>query len=470
MIPENTGGIKRGKPPRVGKSALAPDGRIAPGVIVRPWQPDNRYGWISAFLMGLMVVRMLIPGFFNYTDTDTAADAGELYNQVIWWGILGICALTIVWRSSVARGMLDLINPWFFIYFAFAAASVLWSIDSGATIRRLVRIVIIVVACWSVVLVGWHPRRFQNVIRPVVSALLLGSIIFGVMYPDLAITPPTPTDPLPSWHGLTSQKNQLGGLASFGAIFWFHGWLIREVPTSRAVFWGAIAFACLLLSRSSTSLIVTVFVFMLLLMMLRSPPNLRAYMPYIVAAFLIIILIYALAILRLVPGLEILLKPIEILTGKSATFSDRSIIWEIVGEQIAVHPILGSGYGAYWAGPYPTSVSYVFLGRMNFYPWSSHNGYMDIINDLGFVGIMLFFGFLITYVKQSLRLMVVDRKQASLYIGLLFQQVLGNLSETHWLTPLNVDFIFMTIAVFAIARQLLDVRFQSTYGALRSSN
>jgi O-antigen ligase len=430
------------------------------------WRSDTNYGWIMAFLIGLMIVRMLIPGFFEYKGEDAkVADSGQAYNQIIWWGILAVGSIIIVWRSALSRAMLGLLNPWFFLFFAFALCSALWSIDPGATTRRMIRVVIILVACWALVLVAWHPRRFQDTVRPVVTALLLGSLIFGLLYPDLAITPPTPTDPKPSWHGLAAQKNQLGALASFGAIFWFHGWLLREISGVRAALGCAISLACLFLSRSSTSLMVTVFAFMLLVLLLRSPPNLRRYMPYFITLFLIVILIYAVAILRLIPGLEILLAPLTALTGKSATFSDRSIIWGIVSEQIAVHPVLGSGYGAYWAGPFATSASYVFLGKMNFYPWSSHNGYLDIINDLGIVGLMIFGAFVNSYVRQSIRLLSIDRGQSALYLGLLFQQVLTNLSETHWLTPLNVDFVLMTIVVFAMARSLLDSRFQETYGS-----
>lgn len=447
---------------RLPSTPLAGSGESAQSSTSSLWRVDDRYGWIMAFLMGLMVVRMVIPGFFDY-ENGVDAESGQLYNQVIWWGILGAGLATLVWRSAVCRAMVDLINPWFFLFFALAAATVLWSADPGATIRRLIRVVTVVAASWALVVVGWHPQRFQNTLRPVITVLLIGSLIFGVLYPDLAIEPPSRDNPEPSWHGLTAQKNQLGALASFGVILWFHGWLAGQVPIRRALVGGVAAFLCLVLSRSSTALIVTMFVLVLLYLLLRSPPNLRAYMPYFITLFLIIILIYAVAILRLVPGLEVLLTPLTMLTGKSATFSDRSIIWEIVGEQISIHPMLGGGYGAYWVGPYPTSASYVFLARMNFYPWSAHNGYMDVINEVGVIGLLLFLAFLVFYVQQSLRLLKIDRAQAALYLGLLFQQVLTNLSETHWMTPMNVDFIFVTIAVFAMARALLEERFKALY-------
>jgi exopolysaccharide production protein ExoQ len=80
------------------------------------------------------------------------------------------------------------------------------------------------------------------------------------------------------------------------------------------------------------------------------------------------------------------------------------------------------------------------------------------------VGLLLFGAFVVAYVKQAIRLMAIDRGQSALYLGLLFQQVLTNLSETHWLTPLNVDFVFMTTVVFGMARSFLDSRFHAAYG------
>jgi exopolysaccharide production protein ExoQ len=286
--------------------------------------------------------------------------------------------------------------------------------------------------------------------------LLIGSLLFGLYSPDLAITPPTPPDVKGYWHGLTSQKNQLGSLASIAAILWFHGWASREVSVIPAMAGFALSMTLLILSRSSTALMATVLVAMLILMMLRSLPQyLRRYMPYMIGLFVIGTLTYSMAVLKVIPGSEMLLKPITIITGKDTTFTSRTQIWDIIRGNIQTSPIIGSGYGGYWAGPVPTSPSFVFLSAMGFYPTEAHNGYMDMINDLGYVGLLLLLGYLIYYIRQSIKLLRVDYTQATLYLAIMFQQLLTNLSESHWFV-LSDDFVILTLATFGLARTLMD--------------
>jgi len=178
------------------------------------------------------------------------------------------------------------------------------------------------------------------------------------------------------------------------------------------------------------------------------------------------LLIYALAILNLIPGMVTLMSPIAALTGKDTSLTGRTEIWWIMAEHIRLHPFLGSGYGAYWtAAPVPGTDSYEFVTRMgSFYPGSAHNGYLEILNDLGWVGLLCLIGFIITHVRQSLQLMGIDRNQGALYLALFFQQAITNLSETHWFSVLSVDFVIMTLATTALARGLLEQRLRLIFG------
>jgi O-antigen ligase len=198
-------------------------------------------------------------------------------------------------------------------------------------------------------------------------------------------------------------------------------------------------------------------IFMLLL--LRPPRNLRRYAPLFVGTFASIVVVYAVAVLDIVPGLSILLQPFAALSGKDLTFSNRSLIWSIVKEHIVLSPYVGSGYGAYWVGPFPTSPSYVFLKRMYFYPSEAHNGYLEIFNDLGMLGLACLLGYLVFYVRQSLQLMKIDRTQGVLFLSFFFQQAITNLSESCWLAVNNVlPFFVMTLATITLARSSLDHR------------
>jgi O-antigen ligase len=204
--------------------------------------------------------------------------------------------------------------------------------------------------------------------------------------------------------------------------------------------------------------------FMLLVMV--APSNLRRFMPYIVSSFAVLVVVYALAVLNLVPGMSVLLDPVAELSGKDMTFSNRAVIWDIIKEHIQLAPVLGSGYGAYWTGPVPSSPSFTFLSRMYFYPTQSHNGYLEIVNDLGFVGLTCLLGYLVSWVYQSLQLMKFDRGQSMLFLALFFQQAITNLSESTWLA-INSAFAIAvaTLATFSLSRALLDQRLRLYFRA-----
>jgi O-antigen ligase len=183
-----------------------------------------------------------------------------------------------------------------------------------------------------------------------------------------------------------------------------------------------------------------------------------------------LVVVYALAVLNIIPGIGILLDPIAELAGKDLTFSNRAVIWDIIKEHIQLAPFLGSGYGAYWTGALPSSPSYVFVGRMYFYPSQSHNGYLEIVNDLGFVGLICLLGYLVFWVRQSLQLMRFDRAQGMLFLALFFQQAITNLSETTWLA-VNSAFAIavVTLATFALARALLEQRLKLYFNQRRAN-
>lgn len=430
------------------------------------WIDDRRWAMPVAIATWTLIVMMVVPDGFNYHNLSTSAapSSGSAISRLLWLGLLGSGGLVLLWRSSLGWLLLRWVNPFFLAFAVLAFCSVLWSIEPGVSLRRMIRLFAVIGVSAMFVLLAWHRRRFQNVMRPLLTVLLAGSILFGLAFPHLGIHSESNAELAGAWRGLTAHKNSLGALASLGAILWFHGWLTREVRLAVALPCGLIAMTCLMLARSSTAVVTTLFVMMFLVMLLRTPQNLRRYMPWAVSLFVIALLTFAVAVLRLVPGMDVLLQPVVMLTGKDLTFTGRSEIWQIINEHIQFAPMLGSGYGAYWIGPMPHSPSYVFLSRMYFYPGSAHNGYLEVVNDLGFVGLACLLGYLFHLIAQSLRLLSVDRSQAALYLALFFQQAISNLSESHWLHAMSVDFAIVTLATFSLARDHLELRLRHYFG------
>jgi O-antigen ligase len=199
------------------------------------------------------------------------------------------------------------------------------------------------------------------------------------------------------------------------------------------------------------------FACFLLVFLLCSPKSLKRYLPYAIGTFIGAILVYSLAVLNLLPGSNLLLSPITMVTGKDLTFSGRTPIWNILNQHIALSPIYGSGYAGYW-NLLPESPSMEMLRELYFYPSEGHNGYLDVINDLGFLGAVCLFGYVIAFLREGLFVFKTMRSQGALYLALLFEQLIGNLSESRWFNAGLFDFIILTTATVIMARTAMELR------------
>jgi exopolysaccharide production protein ExoQ len=430
------------------------------------WVPDDKNSLLMAGVIWLLFMRVIVPGFFSYSTNDLEiAQEGAFANQIIWLSLLLIPIVLLRSRLKLAWKLTASLNGFFVAITLYSLASTLWSIDPGATTRAMFHLLTMYLACMAACLVGWQSKRFQLVLRPIITAMVVGSIIFGLVRPDLAISPPNAImgETRAYWHGLANHKNALGSLASFGVIFWFHAWLFKESKWLPALCGIAASVPCLYLAGSSTSLLATLAAVTFLLIMQSTPNRLRRYLPYVITLFIIVIAIYGLSIMKIIPGLDALTVSLTSTVGKDTTFTGRIDIWEMVKAHIRLSPLLGTGYHAFWVGPYPTSPSYEFLERLYFYPGEAHEGYLDVINDLGFVGLMLLFGYLIGYLVLSIRLLKVDRSQALLYLALLFYALLSNLTESTWLS-IGQNWLIFAFATVAMSRALLDQKLRQIFG------
>ncbi len=434
------------------------------------WHVDSRgAAAVMTVLTWLLIALMTVPDNLDYASLNTsyAPSEGSGLSRVLWLILLSAPLVIIVWRRALAWLLLRWLNPFLLLFCGLALASLVWSDYPDVTARRLIRVLAVLFNSVAFVLIGWQSRRFQQGVRPALTAMLIGSIIFGLLRPDLAIHQETSPELLNAWRGLTNHKNTLGDAASIGFVLWLHAWLTKDGSRWLSLAGAGIAMACLSLSRSSTSMMSSIAVAAVMPVLIWAPTRWRPWITPAIVFGLVVLVTYSVAVLGLIPGMEFLLKPITHLTGKDLTFSGRTDIWAIIVKHIHLHPLLGSGYGGYWIGPYPWAPVYEFLQKLHFYPGSAHNGYLEMINELGAVGFIVLLGYLCMLLRDALRLFAFDSAQGALIIGLFFQQAIANLSETHWFSVLSLDFTIVTLATAALARALLERRLRLYFGEPR---
>jgi exopolysaccharide production protein ExoQ len=199
------------------------------------WLRDDRHSLLLAGAMWALLVLMIVPEGFDYqTLANSGAPAsGSTVSRLLWLALLALSVVTILWRAGLAWVLLRALNPFLLLFVALAVASVVWSVDASLTLRRLIRLITIVVACSAFVLVSWHAQRLQNVVRPLLTLMLLGSIVFCLALPALAVHQETAPELIGAWRGLVNHKNGLGALACFALIFWLHAGLSGEVKAAK---------------------------------------------------------------------------------------------------------------------------------------------------------------------------------------------------------------------------------------------
>jgi O-antigen ligase len=433
------------------------------------WALDLRGRWIGVALTWVLMLLMTVPDNFDYSSlsSTTPPVSGSAMSRLLWLGLLIAPMMVIAWRLALSWLLLRWVNAGLLAFCSLVLISAVWSDDPGITVRRFMRVAAVLLCALSFAVLGWDARRFQRVLLPPLTVLLAGSLLFGLLRPQLAIHQETSHELLHAWRGLANNKNSLGDLASMGVVLWLHAWLSAETARWKAVIGVAIAGACLLLSRSSTSLMVTVAVSALLLLLCRAPRHWRPALPPLIVTGLLLTVCYSLVVVHIVPGLDILLKPLTVITGKDLSFTGRTEIWAAVVEHARQHLWLGTGYGAYWVGPLPGTPVYRVVESLHFYPGSAHSGYLEALNDLGMVGLACLLAFMALFLRHALRLMRLDHTQGALMVALFAQQVMGNLSETHWFSVMSSDYVIMSYAALCTARQLLDRRLREVFGEPR---
>ena len=383
-----------------------------------------------------------------------------------------------VQRFGEARRLLSHTNPFLLVFLGLATLSILWSAFPAITGARDYRLYAIFFICFGFGVTKWDESKFERTIRPGLMFIMVGSIIYYFLSPDDALMDAVVNghvqmELLGAWKGISMHKNTLGAISSVAVIFYFHAVISRSGSRIPSLLGLVFSIICLLKSKSSTSLFAAIFAIAIITLILKSPTVKRRRTIRVFSFVLMVMfLVYSLGVLNIVPGLSAIVEPIVAMTGKDMTFSGRTYIWDIMKEEITKHPYLGAGYASFWLGSDPLAPSAVFMKRLFFDPSESHNGYLDIINELGLVGALALIGYIVTFLRQSVYLLPYNRQKAALFIGLLFAQLIANMSEAHWWRMSSVDFYIITLATFDLARAILEskrMKLPLVYGSTQYS-
>lgn len=369
------------------------------------------------------------------TDVDEISTS-NIVNQVVYTFLFLAALYSIIPKWNFIISLIRK-EKLFFIFVLWCSLTMAWSQFPFITFKRLFQYFTSYFVFLSILSHIGSPNQTFKYFKVLLSFYVVVSLasIFTV---------PAAIDDYGSWRGLASSKNHLGQMSLISILFFSH--FVGNSTLKLKIFYGILLVMALILfigSSSFTSLLTLLLIIGLVAGQYFDKlfENARIGRTVSTITSLFIVSMIAL-ILFLAPGL---MAGVVGGAGKDLTLTGRTELWHDVFQYAKRHLILGCGFQGFWVldsmqiqNLYQT---YIWL------PIQAHNGYLDIINETGLIGLFLF---LMTAIKYFMGLRKMH--QGYFWKWLVVAALVVNLTESTLIRP-NIPsgalYMFSYLILFA---------------------
>lgn len=399
---------------------------------------------LTSISLGFPLIRT-IDLFSMETQLDAQFTSGSLKLQLIF-GTLFIGAILLLWQQGqIALRKMRHISPFLLLLVCWCAFSIFWSPYPIITLKREAQLVGLVLIGLAISLHPQHFTDFRRALLGTLTGLLLISLLVILLYPAIGV------DSIRgyAWRGIFWHKNLLGASASVCLLLWLDALLTNLAPSRAALAAIAFTFMMLIMAKSSTALLTAMggcTIYLLAYYRIFRDHYLLVIVPLILMSLLLPALLFFFVLNARLPFLSEIAAPIAGLVGRSADFTGRTDIWQLVLIEAMRHPLQGIGYGGFWQNA--GSPSQYIIDALGWVPLQSHNGYLDIFNELGVIGLLIFLLMLIWHLRTLFQIMPYNRSEAALHLTFLTIIITSNLSESQLFNGIQFQnnlFIFLSI-------------------------
>lgn len=342
----------------------------SPSAAAAPWAERA-----ELFAAGALAFASTSPGLLLLgVSEDPNAPENPIF-RLVWLPVFAGALALSAWRAPrLLRAWLPILLVALLV--AWAQATKSWSLAPDVTGRRVLALALTTVL--GIYLGGaLSGRRFTEMLAAVFAALAAGSALIAVLDPKIGVMR---LDGGVDWRGLWPHKNALAFNMAIGALAC--ACAATAAPERRGRWFAGVALCLLLLlmSRGKSSLLAALLVLAgwgLLAALRRGP-------------LVAVVTVWATGVAAFALGLVAWLAPAAALKaiGKDPTLTGRTDIWAAVLRQWARSPHLGYGFAAFWEkGSVP---ALVVQREAHWTVPSAHNGWLDLLVQVGDVGVGLF--------------------------------------------------------------------------------
>jgi exopolysaccharide production protein ExoQ len=404
--------------------------------------------WVPTLWMMIAASRPVATWFYGTLEigqhADISNETGSAATQftLTALGVIGIAIL--VRRRFNWSGLLQY-QKWLLVVLAYMFISTWWSDITLIAMKRWIRELIALVMAVLLVSEPNPIRALASVFRRSAYALLPFSVVLIKYYPRLG-RQYSRWAGVEMWTGVARQKNELGRLCMVSVFFLLFAlytrWRQRPRREARHQAWAdflviLVGFYLLVGSHSATSL-ATLLMGIAVFFALRWLKRFRLRTPRLgLQAVVLLLLAYGIS-LPFLGGSSA--AAFTSLLGRDSTLTGRTEVWAAVLPEMQRHLAIGHGFGSFWTD-----------ARRELYEIpTAHNGYLDILLELGAVGLTVFIFWQLSCARLLHRALKQDYDWASFAICLLLMGLIYNATEsalnsmTEYITAVV---LFTTVAV-----------------------
>lgn len=345
-------------------------------------------------------IERLLSGFRN-SYSIASAEAGRPLVQAI--GLLLYAGSVFMILRGRRNPFTELLrSPLLLMMMIFITASISWSANTSISIRH-------VIGLWGTMMFGiylvgaFSSAQIVRMCALSLGGLAVASILLAIGAPGLGIGRNDG-----GWIGFWGQKNDFGKAMIIAALFLTVQIWGKPPSRERTICMGLLGASVLgaVLSRSGTAALCL------------------ALLPAVIAPAIIILSrlmkrasigFFVMLGLICVTGFyvgQMAFTAILAALGKDPTLTDRTVIWSLLQHYIDARPLLGHGYGGFWQ----SSDAVRFSMRWNAIS-HAHNGYMDIMLELGYVGLGVLAVVLMSALRRGADAYFVGRRPEDLALA-----------------------------------------------------
>jgi O-antigen ligase len=291
-------------------------------------------------------------------------------------------------------------------------------------------------------------QRTIGVTRMVLLAVLVANYCAVIAWPAFGIHQAAQIgDPelVGNWRGILMQKNFAGAVCAFTLIVY-----VFDVRAIRpALRWGVVAAAAYFLYMTSSKTSIRLTVLALGAGYLYSLYSPRYVLQVICGGMMLSIILVALGAIYWGD----LLAPLE----HQNALTGRGGIWSVLLAYAKDHWLLGAGYGSFWNigfdGPIYRYANDWVTGVGN-----GHNGYLDLLVQIGAPGLTLAAGTMIAWPMLKLMAGATERARGAMLMAFMLFCAGHNMTESSLLDRDSIVqvFLVLTIALIGLETRPLE--------------